>query len=140
MTDDHTHDTTEPELTTELPPEPGPDTNESQSQSETFPREYVEQLRRENAEQRAKAKRADDLARQLFAARVTATGRLADPADLPFDDALLDDADGLTTAIDALLADKPHYAARRPFGEIGQGATETGSGDVDLAGILRSRA
>ena len=107
--------------------------------AEMFPRAYVEKLRKESAAHRERAKRADDLARQLFTARVAATGRLADPNDLPFDDALLADLPALEAAIDELLADHPHYAARRPRGDVGQGASQS-SGGVDLAGLLRGRA
>lgn len=108
-------------------------------EAETFPRAYVERLRKESAAHRERAKRADDLARQLFTARVAATGRLADPNDLPFAEAILNDAPAMDAAIDELLADHPHYAARRPRGDVGQGASQ-GSGSVDLAGLLRGRA
>jgi len=106
---------------------------------ETFPREYVVQLRQEAADARVKAKRTDDLATRLHGALVTATGRLADPSDLPYDEAHLDDETALTAAIDELLGRKPHLASRRPVGDIGQGATAA-SDTVDLAGILRARA
>ena len=99
----------------------------------------VEDLRRENAKYRDRAKRADDLGERLHIALVTATGRLADPTDLQYDEQHLDDEDALSAAVDDLLSRKPHLASRRPSGDVGQGAT--GSGDnVDLAGILRSRA
>lgn len=116
------------------------DAQEAQEDAETFPRAYVEKLRQEAADARVRAKRADDLARELFTARVAATGRLADPNDLPFDDALLADLPALEAAIDELLADHPHYAARRPRGDIGQGATGSDAGTVNLAGLLRARA
>ncbi|MGI8699620.1 MAG: hypothetical protein ACR2JU_00125 [Nocardioidaceae bacterium] len=85
-----------------------------------------------------KAKRTDDLAGRLHAALVTAAGRLADPTDLPYDEAHLDDPDALTTAIDELLTRKPHLASRRPLGDIGQGASPAAD-TVDLAGMLRAR-
>ncbi len=106
---------------------------------ETFPREYVQRLRQEAADARVKAKRADDLAERLHVALTAATGRLADPTDLPFDPAHLDDEDALTAAVDALLARKPHLASRRPAGSVGQGAT-TAPATVNLAGILRRNA
>lgn len=108
--------------------------------AETFPREYVEKLRKEAAEARQKAKRADDYARALFAARVAATGRLADPSDLPFDPELVDDLDALTSAIDELLQAHPHYASRTPQGDIGQGAGTASHDEVDLAALLRRGA
>lgn len=109
------------------------------TEQDTFPREYVEKLRKENASYREKAKRADDLAAQLHLARVTATGRLADPTDLPYDEALLDD-EALSAAIEDLLGRKPHLASRRVVGDIGQGAGEPNTSDVDLGGMLRAFA
>ena len=128
-TSDVIEDATEGVTTTDAP----------EDDAETFPREYVEKLRKENADARVKAKRADDLAERLHTALVAATGRLADPSDLPFDDAHLEDADALNAAVDALLARKPHLASRRPVGAIGQGATSPAD-RVSLAGILRSNA
>ena len=112
---------------------------EAPEDAETFPRTYVEKLRKENQTYRDRAKRADDLAHRLHAHMVAATGRLADPSDLPFDDAHLDDPDALTAALDDLLTRKPHLASRRPVGSIGQGAAPT-SETVDLAAILRAGA
>lgn len=106
---------------------------------DTFPREYVEKLRKEAADARVKAKDRDTLAERLHVALVAATGRLADPTDLPFDPEHLDDADALSAAIDALVERKPHLASRRPIGDIGQGAS-TGIEPVSLAGILRANA
>ena len=106
---------------------------------ETFPRSYVEELRAENQRYRERGKRADELARRLHTALVAATGRLADPSDLPFDEAHLADPDALAAAVDDLLARKPHLLSRKPTGEIGQGATPS-AGTVDLAAILRQRA
>lgn len=106
---------------------------------ETFPRSYVEKLRKENAGYRERAQRSDDLAQRLHTALVTATGKLADATDLPFNDEHLEDAEALNAAIQSLLTDKPHLASRKPRGSIGQGAT--GAADtVDLAGLLRARA
>ena len=115
------------------------DTSSPHAGEDTFPRAYVDKLRKEAADARVKAKRADDLAARLHTALVAATGRLADPSDLPFDDAHLEDADALNAAVDALLARKPHLASRRPVGSIGQGATSPAD-RVSLAGILRHNA
>lgn len=106
---------------------------------ETFPREYVEQLRAEAAEARVKAKDRDEVAHRLHTALVAATGRLADPTDMTFDEAHLADPEALTAAIDALLEAKPHLASRTPRGDVGQGATGAGD-DFSLAGILRAGA
>ncbi|HJX80277.1 hypothetical protein [Glutamicibacter sp.] len=117
-------------------------TNEEQEVSEdaeTFPRSYVEKLRKEAAGHRDRAKRADDLAARLHTALVEGTGRLADARDLPFDESHLDDPVALSEAIDAVLADKPHLATRKPMGNIGQGVAPV-SNDVSLGGILRAGA
>jgi hypothetical protein len=126
-------ETTEVEATQEAP-------EAAQDDPETFPREYVEKLRKEAAEARTRAKRADDLARELFAAKVTATGRLADPSDLAYDEALVADSDALNAAIDALLTAKPHLASRTPRGDVGQGPTGGDASHVDLAALLRAGA
>ena len=112
----------------------------AQDDAETFPRAYVEKLRAEAADARVKAKKADDLARELFTAKVTATGRLADPSDLAYDEALVADADALNAAIDGLLAAKPHLASRTPRGDVGQGPTGGDNAHVDLAAMLRAGA
>lgn len=129
-------DTTTPAPEAEAPQDAQ---NEATTADETFPRSYVEKLRQEAADARVKAKKADDWARALFTARVAATGRLADPNDLPFDEAILDDLPGMEAAIETLIAQHPHYAARTPRGDVGQGATTTET-TVDLAGMLRARA
>lgn len=109
-------------------------------QPETFPRSYVEELRQENGRYRQRAQQADQLSQRLHTELVRATGRLADPTDLPFDAAHLDDPDTLTAAIEELLSRKPHLANRRPVGDIGQGPMSVASANVDLAAILRQRA
>ena len=111
---------------------------------DTFDREYVQRLRDEAAGHRVRAKRADALAAALVTAQAAATGRLADPTDLPFSEDLLDD-DGLVddgkvrAAVDELIARKPHLAARRPRGDVGQGARPEPD-DTGLAGLLRRGA
>lgn len=125
-------------------PETAPDASEAQEApqdaQETFPRAYVERLRQEAAEARTRAKKADEYARELFTARVAATGRLADPTDLPFDAGHLDSPDALNAAIDALLDAKPHLASRVPRGNVGQGAGTASHDEVDLAALLRRGA
>ena len=139
-----TDTTTTPESDDQLDEEPTSEETteqeeETEEEPETFPRAYVEELRQENGKYRQRAQRADDLAARLHTELVRATGRLADPTDLPFAEEHLDDADALSSALDELLAAKPHLASRRPRGDVGQGVS--GAADtVDLAGILRSRA
>ncbi|BBY82020.1 hypothetical protein H7I53_10330 [Mycolicibacterium pulveris] len=123
-------ETTEPEATT---PEAEPiaaetpsESNTAESQDDTaFSREYVEKLRKESAGYRDRAKsaetRVDELSRQLFTAKVAATGKLADATDLEYNPELLDDDDALSAAIDALTESKPHLKARKVTGDVGQG-------------------
>lgn len=112
---------------------------EQPTEQDTFPREYVEKLRKEAAGHRDRAKRTDELAHRLHTALVEATGRLADARDLPYDEAHLEDPQALSQAIEALLADRPHLGSRKPVGNIGQGVIPSGD-DVNLAGILRAGA
>lgn len=106
--------------------------------AETFPRSVVEKLRQENGRYRQRAQQADAYAARLHTELVRATGRLADPTDLPFDAEHLDDAETLTAAIDALLTDKPHLATRKPSGDIGQGNRGGASEPFSLLGTLKS--
>ncbi len=137
MTEQTTEETTEPEAEVVEPTE---ETTEGEETEEsTFPLSYVQELRQESAKHRTRAQRADDLAARLHTALVSATGRLADPSDLPFEESHVDDAEALTAAIDDLLTRKPHLASRRVTGDVGQGASKSGE-TVDLAGMLRARA
>lgn len=128
------------EMVTEVPDEPDSEGEvqdpQNSSESETFPRSYVEQLRQENGKYRQRAQRADELAHRLHRVLVEQTGRLQDASDLAFDEDHLADAGKMVAAIDELLAAKPHLAKRTISGEIGQGATPSGS-SVDLAALLR---
>lgn len=133
-----TTDTLEPS-SDETTPDNVEDQESQTEDPDVFPRSYVEELREENKRYRHRAQRADDYAHRLHTELVRATGRLADPTDLAFDEAHIDDADALTAAIDDLVAKKPHLAARRPIGEIGQGATKSAD-TVNLAALLRQRA
>lgn len=140
-TEEATETTPEATEVTEAP-ESAPETPEVEEptkelEGETFSKEYVAKLRKEAAENRVRAKRADELGAALFIERVRATGKLADPTDLPVDLELLDDADALSEAIGTLLAKKPHLASRTPRGNVGQGSTGAG-GNVDLAAMLRA--
>lgn len=112
----------------------------TEEEPETFPRKVVEDLRKENAKYRDRAKDRDTLAQRLHTALVAATGRLADPTDLAYDDEHLAEEDALTAALDALLTRKPHLASRTPRGDVGQGAAGGAGDTVDLAGLLRARA
>lgn len=105
---------------------------------DTFPRDYVEKLRRESAGYRERAKRVDELERRLHAALVKADGRLADPADLEFNVEHLDDAEALEAAITDLVERKPGLRARQYGGDVGAGK-RGGSNvkPVDLIELMR---
>jgi hypothetical protein len=117
--------------------------NAAPEDSDAFDRAYVEKLRKESAGYRDKAKTAeahtDAANKRLHAALVTATGRLADPADLPYDTEHLDDPDALNAAIDSLLEAKPHFRSRVPRGDVGQGVKDSAAPQFDLGAMLRSR-
>lgn len=112
--------------------------------SDTFPRPYVERLRARSAGYRARAKDAEartgELERALFTERVRALDVLADPADLPFNADLLDDADGLRTAVAELVRSRPHYRRRGTTSSAGTGSREqaAGSSSVSLLGLMRN--
>lgn len=124
------------------PPEDTSPTGEAEP--ETFDRAYVQKLRDEAAGHRVKAKRADALSAALVTAHAASLGRLADATDFPFSDDLLDE-DGMpdpakvSTSVDELLTRKPHLAARRPTGDVGQGARAEAD-DFSLSGLLRRGA
>ncbi len=119
--------------------------------TETFPRQYVEQLRRENADRRKRAEELEGrnakLVRGLLMAEIRHDGRLADPADLLdgadatalLDDDGTPDPEKIKAAVSGLLARKPHYA-KRISGDVGQGA-RPGPPDPneELWGIIQAR-
>jgi hypothetical protein len=117
------------------------DDDEQIDDAETFPRSYVERLRRESAGYRDRLRtaqaRADELARQLFTARVAAIGKLADPTDLDYSADLLDNADALNVAVDELVTRKPHLKSRKPSGNVGQGVREQRIAPQDFSALLR---
>lgn len=144
MTDETPTAATEPVDTDITPPEGDisdatPEGSDLESDPDTFPRQVVEDLRQENGRYRQRAQKADTLAQRLHIELVRATGRLADPTDLAFDEAHLDDPDALTAAVDELLEQKPHLATRRPSGDIGQGRRGGSSEPFSLLQMLKER-
>lgn len=96
--------------------------------AESFPAAYVRKLRKENADYRTRAGRADELeeknaamATRLHAALVARDGRLANPDDLPFNPDHLEDETSLTAAITELIRSRPGLKARSAGGDIGHG-------------------
>lgn len=117
-------------------PDPGPEASETPPEGDTFDRPYVEKIRAEAAASRVRVK---DLEAKLHRLLVEQDGQLADPADLEFDPAHLDDPEALASAIAALLEQRPHLKARRfEPGAAAQGAKSGTSGSVDLAGLMRA--
>lgn len=110
-------------------PEGQPAEGDAEVQADNEPSELEQKLADTETRLTDAEARADEYARALFEARVAATGRLADPTDLAYSADLLDDAEALTAAIDALLERKPHLASRRPaWGDVGAGQAQPGSG------------
>jgi len=126
--------------------EPDPDAAEDG----TFPRTYVEQLRREGAEHRTRARRADEMESRLLATiiREATAEILEDPDDLWrghesadfLDDDGYPDPEKVRAAAENLARSKPHLAKRRAAGDVDQGARPEAAEPVSLAGILRERA
>lgn len=127
-----------PDRATEEPAEDDVSRETSESE-EPAEKSEVGKLRRESANYRTRLReseqRADELARELVAARIRESGRLADPTDLDPDPALLEDG-ALDAAIDDLLERKPHLKARS-FGNVGQHERSTADG-VSLGSLLRN--
>lgn len=125
-------------------------TEESESDGDTFPRDYVEKLRQESAESRTARKDAEQQLAALqdayrgLAVTQAVSDVLADSTDLPWSDDYLDaetglvDASKVRTAAEELALAKPHLARAR--GDAGQGYRSTNSGTVNLADMLRSNA
>jgi len=128
---------TDPPIGDDPEPEPEPD-----PEPDTFPRSYVEELREEARGYRQRISteenRVAELSEHLWRNHVAATGRLADPDDLPWPtDTDPSDTDQIHEKIDALLSRKPHLAARRANGDIGQ-HDRAETAPVNLAAMLRA--
>ena len=104
--------------------QPDSQDGENEEQQQTFDRAYVEKLRKESANYRDKAKRAQELEQRLHNALVAKDGRLADPADLEFNPDHLDNPEALSNAIANLVAKKPGLRAQRLSGDVGAGVRE----------------
>jgi hypothetical protein len=135
---------TETEVTdenTETPTDHAEDNADDAGKGDTFPRDYVEKLRKESAGYRDRARaaeaQAEELSRALFTSRVSATGKLADATDLEYNTELIHDADKLTEAVDSLIEAKPHLKARKPSGDVGQGLKGDSAGQFSLLDRLK---
>ena len=104
----------------------------------------MKRLRERSAGYRARAKDAEartaELERALFTERVRALDVLADPSDLPFDAALLEDPDALRAAADDLVARRPHYRRRGVAAGTGSREEAAAGSGVSLLGLMRGGA
>lgn len=117
-----------------------------EEEQDTFPRSYVDKLRKESQSLRERLReaesqtaKADDYAKRLHEALVKADGRLVDPEALPFQAEHLESSEALEEAIGSILEKKPYLSATRFAGPIKQGATKV-SEEVNLLSILQARA
>lgn len=130
--------------TSDVDVEPNSDAAEATTDgnADVFPREYVEKLRTESKGHRDRATtaetRAAELETQLHTALVTATGRLHDATDLPFNAEHLTSPEALSGAITALLESKPHLKARNVSGDVGQGRRGDSPEPFSLLGTLKN--
>ena len=107
-------------------------------EGDTFPRKYVEDLRRENAKYRERAQESEKIAQRLQTALVSLDGRLADPEDLPFDWAYVEDPEALAEAISDLVARKPGLKAQQIAGDAGHGRRGSDkTPPADLISLIR---
>lgn len=132
------------------PPE-ATEASEGSQDADTFSRSYVEELRRENAEYRTRAKDRDELHMRLLDAvvREGTVGILEDPDDVMrgtevgdlCDDDSMPDIERVRERARQIAEAKPHLAARRrPTGDVDQGARSEPAEPVNLATMLRERA
>ncbi|MDO5372743.1 MAG: hypothetical protein Q4F10_04760 [Corynebacterium glutamicum] len=117
----------------------GLDPNETPSDDDqVFDKKYVSKLRKESEGYRKKAKRADDLEKQLHTALVKLDGRLADPEDLEFDVEHLGDGDKLAEAVADLITRKPGLKKQQLSGDVGAGKRGVEKGpSMDLIEIIK---
>ena len=100
-----------------------------EEQEDTFPRSYVEKLRRENKTMRARAARAGELSEELFRARVALDGRLSDPTALPYSPEL-ETEEAIAEAVTDLLKRSPGLGRMAVRGDIGQGCAGDSQGNI----------
>lgn len=125
----------------------------AEPEPETFPREVVERLRRENAKHRTDLRAAEERVERLAAVAlvnaVTAHGTaLQDPSDLAhfvkgndlLDDDGAPDPDRIKAAAERLATEKPHLAARKVADDVGQGPRGDAPGHFDFSDVLQRAA
>ena len=81
----------------------------------------------------------DELKAQILALLIEKDGRLADPADLPFEPEYLKDPEALYQAITDLITRKPGLKARGARGDVGAGQGNKGAPKpIDLIDIIKN--
>lgn len=129
---------TEPTEPVELAADPEPaDDDDPDDDSDTFPREYVERLRRENQTYRDRARAAESTA---WRALVESTGLVVNADEVPRPDGAALDLDGALAAAREAIAARPYIAARRARGNIGQHEGPGSTTAVSLSSLLRAGA
>lgn len=128
-------------------PDPAlPDPAAPDETGKTFDYDYVKSLRDESQNYRTQLREQQgtekELRASLWATKLAAMGKLADPTDLPMpDDADPTDDDAMSAAVEDLLSRKPHLAARRARGDIGQHETPDSDDDTfSLLGTMQAHA
>jgi hypothetical protein len=127
----------------DTPEAPASDSGVDGEATETFDRQYVEQLRKEAKQNRLKARRVDDLELAIrdLAIRHHTAGLLVDPESLEWSDDFADDhglPDGtkITEAAQELISRKPYLG--RPRGRLpGQGEHSEADVKISLSELLR---
>jgi hypothetical protein len=124
-------------------PQPAADPTEAdQADPDTFSREYVQQLRKEAADHRAKSRKVTEANARLMTLQAGIDGRLVDVDALTFAEDMLDDS-GLvdparvTAAIDALIESKPYLRKAAP--PIAQGVMPQAPAEPGLFDLIRQR-
>lgn len=132
----------EPQDVTVVEDLPQRSTAEADAEPDTFPREYVQALRKEAADHRAKAKKVTDANARLMALHAEMDGRLINVSELAYTDDLVDDSglvdpQKVAQAIDALIESKPYLRKSAP--PISQGVMPRPPDEPSLFDLLRQR-
>jgi hypothetical protein len=113
-------------------------------EQDTFPRDYVEKLRKESADYRTRAQRAEEAEKRLhdLAVAQAVSGILVSADELHWREEFADpdgwpDHDKIRAAAEDLVQQRPYLG--RPSGDVGQGRHDDEQ-EVSLLGLLRQGA
>lgn len=122
--------------------QPGEASGEEQ---DTFPRDYVEKLRKESADYRTRAQRAEEAEKRLhdLAVAQAVSGILVRADELHWREEFADadgwpDHDKIRAAAEELVAQRPYLG--RPSGDVGQGRHDDEKAAASLMGFIRQSA